>query len=145
MNQWIDDQSPRLKPGTVVVVDDSRAMRLLLARNLERVGFAAVEAPDARSALEQLETLGDVSLILADWTMPGMSGLELIKRIRSAARWATTPILMVTSETDPERVGEALIAGADDYLMKPFDRSMLLAKLELVGFELSNSQAAVEA
>lgn len=145
MSPWFEEPQTRLDPGVALVVDDSRAMRLLLARSLNRCGFRALEAGDGFAAMDLLDSLGVVSLLLVDWTMPTMSGVELIRRIREDQRFADVPVLMVSSETAPDRMGEALEAGADDYLMKPFDAAMLVSKLVLLGFEIADPEAMVEA
>ncbi|MCP3936710.1 MAG: response regulator [Actinomycetia bacterium] len=132
-----------IRPGKAIVVDDSRAMRLLIGRALRNLGFTSFEAADGFEALHLLEVEGDISVMLVDWNMPTMSGLHLIRRVRDQKRWGEVPIMMVTSETDPDRVTEALEAGADEYLTKPFDSSMLSGKLELMGFKIPRDQTYV--
>ncbi len=116
-----------------LVVDDSRAMRMILSRIMRELGFETYEAENGQEALELLQQVGSIDLALVDWNMPVMNGLEFILAVRSNPRYADTRILMVTSETDLGNVTEALAAGADEYAMKPFDRSMIMDKLELVG------------
>ena len=116
-----------------LVVDDSRAMRMILSRIMRELGFETYEAENGQEALELLQQVGSIDLALVDWNMPVMNGLEFILAVRSNPRYADTRILMVTSETDLGNVTEALAAGADEYAMKPFDRSMIIDKLELVG------------
>lgn len=117
-----------------LIVDDSRAMRMILMRIMTELGFETYEAENGQEALECLKKIGVVDVTLVDWNMPVMNGLDFIKAIRADNRFNDTRILMVTSESDFENVTEALAAGADEYAMKPFDRSMIIDKLQLVGF-----------
>lgn len=121
------------KRVNALVVDDSRAMRMILTRIMTELGFETHEAENGQEALECLRRVGSVDLALVDWNMPVMNGLEFIRAVRANPRYADIRILMVTSETDFGNVTEALAAGADEYAMKPFDRSMIIDKLQLVG------------
>ena len=117
-----------------LVVDDSRATRLVLKKQLAQLGFETVEAGHGREALERLRTPDvSVAFALVDWNMPEMSGIDLVKAIRSDPELAWLPVLMVTSESEIEAVSEALEAGANEYLMKPFTEDGLRDKLELIG------------
>jgi two-component system chemotaxis response regulator CheY len=123
-----------------MVVDDSRAMRMLMARLLKDIGFAVDEAGDGSQALERLrERLGPASpdgpvqLALVDWNMPEMSGIELVEAVRGDPAFSSLRIVMVTTETELSQVARALEAGADEYLMKPFTRDDVVGKLELLG------------
>jgi two-component system, chemotaxis family, chemotaxis protein CheY len=119
-----------------IVVDDSRAMRMLMGRLLKDVGFEVDEAGDGCEALDRLrERLTDdpVHLALVDWNMPEMSGIELVEAVRADPAFAALRIVMVTTETELSQVSRALEAGADEYLMKPFTRDDVVGKLELLG------------
>lgn len=116
-----------------IVVDDSRAMRTLLRRTLVEFGYVVEEACDGVDALEKVGGLDGLGLALVDWNMPRMDGLELIKQLRAESRFAGLPIVMVTSETEIERVRAALAAGASEFVMKPFTADILRAKLEHLG------------
>jgi two-component system chemotaxis response regulator CheY len=119
-----------------IVVDDSRAMRMLMGRLLKDIGFDVAEAGDGRQALDRLrEHLADnpVQLALVDWNMPEMSGIELVEAVRADPAFASLRIVMVTTETELSQVMKALDAGADEYLMKPFTRDDVVGKLELLG------------
>lgn len=119
-----------------IVVDDSRAMRMLMGRLLKDVGFEVDEAGDGCQALDRLrERLAKdpVQLALVDWNMPEMSGIELVEAVRSDPAFAALRIVMVTTETELSQVTRALEAGADEYLMKPFTRDDVVGKLELLG------------
>jgi len=119
-----------------IVVDDSRAMRMLMGRLLKDIGFEVAEAGDGSEALDSLrERLAGnpVQLALVDWNMPEMSGIELVEAVRSDPSFAGLRIVMVTTETELSQVSRALDAGADEYLMKPFTRDDVVGKLELLG------------
>jgi two-component system chemotaxis response regulator CheY len=123
-----------------IVVDDSRAMRMLMGRLLKDIGFEVAEAGDGNQALDRLrERLaaddpdGPVQLALVDWNMPEMSGIELVEAVRADPAFAELRIVMVTTETELSQVTRALDAGADEYLMKPFTRDDVVGKLELLG------------
>jgi len=116
-----------------IVVDDSRATRMILKRALTREGFEVVEAGDGRQALVELEKTGPLDLALVDWNMPVMTGYELIREVRSRADLNSMAIMMVTTETEASQVQRALEAGANEYVMKPFTEDMLREKLLLLG------------
>lgn len=115
-----------------LIVDDSRFTRKVLHGLLEQAGFECSEANDAAAGLALLfgELCFDVALI--DWNMPGMSGLDMVKNIR-AQNFNELKVMMVTSECDSDAILRALEAGADEYLMKPFDAESLREKLALLG------------
>lgn len=115
-----------------IVVDDSRAMRAIVGDILRGLGFEVVEAGDGPSALEARRT-SDAQLVVLDWHLPGMSGPEIIRALRAEPAWSGTRILMITTEIDPERVREALEAGAQEYLMKPFTAEQVRDKLAWMG------------
>jgi two-component system chemotaxis response regulator CheY len=116
-----------------LVVDDSRATRAALKKLLSGVGFDVVEAGHGLEGLERLEEDHPVDVALVDWNMPEMDGLEFVKALRAERRWAELPIMMVTAEIDQRQMARALMAGADEYVMKPFDREILVEKLSLLG------------
>jgi two-component system chemotaxis response regulator CheY len=115
----------------VLIVDDSRAMRSVIGRLVKKLGHETVEAGHGKEALEKLATGEHVDVALVDWNMPLMNGLELVQALRASANHANLPLLMVTSETEVERVVAAMEAGADEYLMKPFTDQELATKIEL--------------
>ena len=123
-----------------IVVDDSRAMRMLMGRLLKDIGFEVDEAGDGFQALVRLrERLAEnpLQLALVDWNMPEMSGIELVEALRADPAFAALRIVMVTTETELSQVSRAIEAGADEYLMKPFTRDDVLGKLELLGLAIS--------
>jgi two-component system chemotaxis response regulator CheY len=117
-----------------IVMDDSRVIRLMLRRVLEELRFEVLDFPDANSGLAWLQHGGAADVALVDWNMPGMTGLEFIQHVRSVSTYDQMYLVMVTSETAPERMQQALDAGADEYVMKPVVANGLREKLELLGF-----------
>lgn len=115
----------------VLVVDDSRAMRSILSNLLKQLGHEPVEANNGQEAHEKLLALGDFDLALVDWNMPVMNGLEFVQKVRDHAPSAGMPIVMVTTETEASQMAMAMQAGANEYVMKPFNKDTLAAKLEL--------------
>jgi two-component system chemotaxis response regulator CheY len=104
-----------------------------MKRMMESIGFTVSVADHGGTAVEMLEGGLLVDLVLVDWNMPVMDGLQLIKHVRDTIRDVDTPMVMVTSESDPKQIARALIAGADEYLIKPIDTEMILGKLSLIG------------
>lgn len=115
-----------------LVIDDSRAMRAIIRKTLTEVGVEVVEAGDGREGLERLRQVSDVELVLVDWNMPVMNGLDFIRAVRSDRSYDPVRIMMVTTETEQEQLVRALEAGANEYLMKPFTKEVLVAKLSLL-------------
>jgi two-component system, chemotaxis family, chemotaxis protein CheY len=121
-------------PSKALVVDDSRAVRMLLSKALRQIGYEVQEAANGREALEMIEDGNSgVELVLADWNMPEMNGLELLKRLRQNPALSSVAVVMVTTETEIEQIAEAMEAGANEYVMKPFTQDILLEKLQLAG------------
>jgi two-component system, chemotaxis family, chemotaxis protein CheY len=116
-----------------LVVDDSRATRTMLRSMLSNLGFDVIEAGHGVEALERLDSSSAVGFALVDWNMPQMDGLELVRSIRAERRFAELPVMMVTAETDMTQMARALMAGADEYAIKPLDQESLVTKLRLLG------------
>ncbi len=116
-----------------LVVDDSTAMRAVLKRILTMRGFEVAEAKNGQDALSVLDSGGATDLMLVDWNMPEMNGLELVTRVRQNHAFDQIRIMMVTTETGIKEVQSALTAGANDYLMKPFSSTQVDEKLRLLG------------
>ncbi len=113
----------------VLVVDDFATVRRILKNVLKDIGFTNVmEADDGTTALEVLKK-EKIDLIFADWNMPKMSGLELLKAIRGDASLRNTPFLMVTAEAQKDCVVEAIQAGVTNYVVKPFSADGIREKL----------------
>ncbi|MEZ5284157.1 MAG: response regulator [Vicinamibacterales bacterium] len=117
-----------------LVVDDSRAMRLILRQMLNGLGFEVSEAEHGKDALQHLKANPDTALALVDWNMPEMNGLELIQALRSDQSFNELRLMMVTTETELTNVERALGAGANEYIMKPFSKDAILEKLSILGF-----------
>lgn len=113
-----------------------------MRRLLVQLGFEVLEAADGAEALEAFRNGTIVDIALVDWNMPELDGLGLVKAMRGDLRDADTPVMMVTSESDPARMARALMSGADEYLVKPVDLSMLRDKLEILGLELPEQTEA---
>jgi len=118
---------------TAVVVDDSRAIRMILSRTLRELGYQVGEAGNGREALETIGRTASVDLVMADWNMPEMDGLELLKEIRRSPVYGSVPVIMVTTENELDQMSVALAAGANEYVMKPFTKDILVDKLRLAG------------
>ena len=116
-----------------LVVDDSRAIRVILGKMLAAIGFEVSEAADGNAALGVLEAEKSFDLALVDWNMPGMDGLQLVQSVRANHALDGIRIMMVTTENEIDHVVRALEAGANEYLMKPFTNTALLEKLAILG------------
>ncbi|HKK71024.1 MAG TPA: response regulator [Candidatus Krumholzibacteria bacterium] len=117
----------------VLVIDDSRAIRMILKKTLKSIGAEVVEAGHGAEALEQLQGGEPFDLALVDWNMPEMNGYEFVKAVRKEDRYASMKLCMVTTETETAQVVKALEAGADEYIMKPFTKEALQDKLNMLG------------
>jgi two-component system chemotaxis response regulator CheY len=120
-----------------LIVDDSRAIRRILSGMLTDIGFAVAEASHGKEALAHLQAHADSAsrphLVLVDWNMPEMNGLELVQAVRRDQRFASIPLMMVTTETEMAQVLRALEAGAQEYVMKPFTKEVIEEKLRVLG------------
>jgi len=117
-----------------LVVDDSKAIRTMLARILVRHGFEVSQAGDGAEALVVLEQHNaDFDLLCVDYNMPVMNGLELLGEMREQPRFDDIPIMMVTTETQLDFITSALALGANEYVMKPFTEVMVMEKLQTLG------------
>jgi DNA-binding response OmpR family regulator len=113
---------------TLLVVDDNAANRELLSRRLERKGFRVIVAEDGQRALDILGT-SEVDLVLLDVMMPGLTGLDVLRRLRRKHPPSQLPVVMVTAKTESDDVVEALELGANDYVAKPIDFPVVLARV----------------
>ena len=112
----------------VLVVEDEAALAMMLRYNLERQGFRVEEAGDGHEALLRLnETKPD--LVLLDWMLPGLSGIEVCRQIRRRPATRDVPVIMVTARTEDQDAVRGLDTGADDYISKPFNMESLLARM----------------
>jgi len=118
-----------------MVVDDSKAIRLILSRALEEIGWQVTQAINGKEAWRAIEAQPEpVKLVLVDWNMPEMNGLEFIRRVRKQQRYDETKLMMVTTETDVNEMVTALEAGANEYVMKPFTKEIIQDKVRILGF-----------
>ncbi|MGD0940275.1 MAG: response regulator [Terracidiphilus sp.] len=115
-----------------LIVDDSRFVRGYLRGLLEEKGIDCAEAADGQSGMDQLNSGDPFDLALVDWNMPVMNGLEMLKQLR-AEGFDSVKVMMVTTEAENDFILRALDAGADEYLMKPFDDEALTEKLAMLG------------
>ena len=115
-----------------LIVDDSKVIRKVARHILETLDFAVDEAEDGRQALDRVDaSLPDV--ILLDWNMPVMSGMEFLRALRQNDYACQPKVVFCTTENDIAHIRAAIDAGADEYVMKPFDRDTLHSKLQIVG------------
>jgi two-component system chemotaxis response regulator CheY len=115
-----------------LVIDDSRTVRIIIGNILRETGMEVVEAANGQEALEQMKRGPNIELVLVDWNMPVMNGFDFIRAVRSQRAYDSVRIVMVTTETESEQVVRALKAGANEYVMKPFTKDVLVAKLGLL-------------
>jgi two-component system chemotaxis response regulator CheY len=116
-----------------LVVDDSRAMRAILTRLLDGLGFDVAQAGDGQEALEVLGGGVRPDVILVDWNMPVMDGLTFIKQCRAHDEYRDIVLMMVTTESEQAQIVRALAAGAHEYVIKPFTDDIIAEKLALLG------------
>jgi two-component system chemotaxis response regulator CheY len=102
-----------------LVIDDSRTMRKMISRMVQALGAEVHEAGDGAEGLSVLRTLGSVDVVLTDLHMPVMNGLEFVKAVRAEPVWERMVVCIVSSDTEPSQIARGLMAGADEYLMKP--------------------------
>ena len=118
----------------VLVVDDSAVMRQIIKKNLKELGFG--ELLEAENGAAGLKKAGEepVDLIVSDWNMPNMTGLEFLKAVRADADLKGIAFIMVTSESDKEKIMEAVKAGVNQYIVKPFNAIQLEEKIKAIKF-----------
>jgi two-component system chemotaxis response regulator CheY len=116
----------------VMVVDDSSVMRQIIKNNLKQLGFTSIS--DAEDGAMGFKKLGEepVDLIVSDWNMPKMTGIEFLKAVRADANFKGIPFLMVTSEADKDKIMEAVQAGVSQYIVKPFNAVQLEEKIKQI-------------
>jgi two-component system chemotaxis response regulator CheY len=117
-----------------LVIDDSSATRMILGKMLREIGFEVKSAVDGQDAIRCLEEGYLPEIMLVDWNMPVMDGYEFLKVVRNREAYNDVPLMMVTTETEMDRVLAALEAGANEYVMKPFSKEVIIDKLAMLGF-----------
>ena len=117
----------------ILVVDDSSTMRRIIKNTLARLGYKDIlEGADGVEGWAALDANPDVEMLITDWNMPEMNGLELVKKVRADSRFTELPIIMVTTEGGKSEVIVALKAGVNNYIVKPFTPQILKEKLAAV-------------
>jgi two-component system chemotaxis response regulator CheY len=123
-----------------LIVDDSVPIRKIMKKMLLEMRHEVLEAENGQDALRQLESHPDIGLLLTDWNMPVMTGIELLEAIREkGASFPKPVIVMVTTENEESKIARALVTGANEYIMKPFSKEILEEKLNLLGIEKGNA------
>ncbi len=117
---------------TCLIVDDSKTIRSVARRMLEELQFTTVEAEDGKQALEVC-TKNMPDVILLDWHMPVMNGIEFLRALRRSEGGGAPVVVFCTTENDIERIQEAIGAGANEFIMKPFDTGIIESKFAQVG------------
>ncbi len=115
-----------------MVVDDSKIVRKVTKNILEAIGYQVVEAEDGKQALEVFAS-EKPDLIMLDWHMPIMNGMEFLLELRKDDNGKKATVIFCTTETELNNIHQALLNGADEYVMKPFDETMIRGKLEQLG------------
>ncbi len=115
-----------------MVVDDSKIVRKVTQRILEALGYSVVEAEDGKIAIDVFQQ-HNPSLIMLDWHMPVMNGLEFLKALRAMPGGTAPIVIFCTTETDIKNIQEAIVSGANEYVMKPFDEEIIKGKLAQLG------------
>ena len=124
----------------ILVVDDFSTMRRIVKNLLKQIWFENIdEAEDGQHALSRLKN-DKYQFVVSDWNMPNMTGIELLKNVRSDPELKTLPFLMVTAEAEKEKVVEAIKAGVNNYIIKPFTAEILKEKMDKI-FEKLNASA----
>ncbi|HEV3038479.1 MAG TPA: response regulator [Candidatus Angelobacter sp.] len=115
-----------------LVIDDSSTMRSILKRYLRQMNYEVLEAGNGREALQRCQEEQDIDVALVDWNMPVMNGIDFVKKLRSQREHDHVKLMMVTTENDADRIVEALGAGANEFVMKPFTFEILEEKMALL-------------
>lgn len=121
-------------PNTkILIVDDMMTMRKLVKKSLTDMGYNTfLEAADGQIAWAKLNETPDVGLIVSDWNMPNCTGLDFLKRVRADSRFKPMPFILLTAEAEVVQVKEAMMAGVDGYVVKPFTSASLKERIEQI-------------
>ncbi len=117
---------------TCLIVDDSRVIRMVARKILEELGFSVSEAEDGAQALDMCKRAIPDG-VLVDWQMPVMDGIEFLTELRRLPGGRDTAVILCTTENTVEHIKQAIAAGADEYIMKPFDSDIIHSKFSMVG------------
>lgn len=126
------EQAPAASAKICLIVDDSRVMRKISSKIARSLGYVPVEAQDGEEALARCKKAMP-ALVLTDWNMPEMDGIEFVRRLRAIPTPKPPKVVFCTSNGEAKDIHEGIGAGADDYIVKPFDEAALKAKLEKLG------------
>ena len=124
-----------------LAVDDSHLVRRVVSHFLAKLTFEVDAVSNGEEALAYLLREGAPDLIILDWNMPGMDGLEFLVRMRKMDRFLGVKVIMLTARNDMEAVQEAIAAGANEYMMKPFTPDLLEEKIRFLGFDVGGETA----
>jgi two-component system chemotaxis response regulator CheY len=116
-----------------LVIDDDPAILLMITSILNELGYQVTTADDGQQGLQYLTESSPPDVVLVDWNMPVMNGLEFVKSVRSQSQYNNLPIIMVTTELEMSQVALTMDAGVSEYIMKPFAPIMIIEKLQMVG------------
>lgn len=122
----------KVRMRSCLIVDDSKVIRMIARKIMQSLDFGAIEAANGREALEVCKR-GMPTVVLVDWTMPEMGGIDYVKALRRLPGGDAPVVIFCTTETDVEHIRAAIEAGANEYIMKPFDGEIVRAKLAQVG------------
>jgi two-component system, chemotaxis family, chemotaxis protein CheY len=117
---------------TCLIVDDSKIVRKVMRKIIEPLGFAILEAEDGQQALDACDQ-DEIELVMLDWNMPVMNGMEFLLALRARTDLAQPMVVFCTTENEFTKIQEALMNGANEYVMKPFDEEIIRGKLEQLG------------
>ncbi len=120
----------------VLIVDDNSAIRDVLKKMLDEMGIRTIETCHGKEAISKLENNTDIKLVILDWNMPEMNGIELLDWLCSQNKLSYSPkIMVVTTENEVNKIEMAMEKGADEYIMMPFTKEILEGKLSILGIE----------
>lgn len=116
----------------VLIIDDMMTMRKIVTKACKELGFTdVIDAVDGQKGWEALQaSVPPVGLVISDWNMPNCTGIDLLKRVRADGRFKNVPFVLLTAESESKQVAEAVKAGVDQYIVKPFTPELLQKKLE---------------
>jgi two-component system chemotaxis response regulator CheY len=117
---------------TCLIVDDSKIVRKVMRKIIEPMGFNILEAEDGQQALDAFKE-GGIELVMLDWNMPVMNGMEFLLKLRADTAITQPMVVFCTTENEFSKIQEALMNGANEYVMKPFDEEIIRGKLEQLG------------
>ena len=118
--------------ASCLIADDSKVIRLLLAKIMVNLGFSVIEAEDGEDVIEQTQ-LQEPDFIIMDWNLPLMDGIDVLYKIKSLKLRVRPKVIFCSSSADLTRIEQAINGGADDYIIKPFDEDIISAKLTILG------------